>query len=105
MKKYNEEYFSVFHKRTGKKIADCGTREDARMLISMDPQNREYRVNKMLMSDVIDIEIPKALPTTEIVVNKTSGFGGSLEIEESMAFGRQLSQIKLPEGQGEPVII
>lgn len=101
MKKYNQEYFSVYHKRTGRKIADCGSREDARMLVQMDWQNREYRENKMLMSEVIDIEIPKALPTNGIVVNMDGGVGGSWEVREP----EKLPQIKLPEGQGDPVIV
>jgi len=46
----------------------------------------------------VDVEIPKALPTNEIVVNMDGGVGGSWEVEE-------LPQIKLPEGQGEPVIV
>lgn len=101
MKKYNEEIFSVYHKRTGKKIADCGSREDARMLVHMDWQNREYRVNKVLMSEVIDIEIPKALPTSEVVVVDRD-HDSPTSTDNSPG---QLPQIKLPEGQGEPVIV
>ncbi len=98
MKKYNEEYFSVVDKRTGKKIADCGDKEDARMLMYLDPYNRQVVTNKFLMSPVVDIEMPKALPTNEIVVNMDGGVGGSWEVKE-------LPQIKLPEGQQEPVIV
>ena len=96
MKKYNEEYFSVLDKRTGKKLLDCGSEEDALQMVAMDPQNRTYTKNKFLMGQVVDIEMPKALPTNEIVVNMDGGVGGSWEVKE-------LSQIKLPEGQGEPV--
>jgi hypothetical protein len=67
-------------------------------MVAFDPQNRTYTRNKILMSPVIDVEIPKALPTNEIVVNMDGGVGGSWEVKE-------LSQIKLPEGQGEPVIV
>lgn len=98
MKKYNEEIFSVYHKGTGKKIADCGSREDARMMVHMDWKNREYRVNKMLMSEVVDVEVQKQLPTNNIVVNMDGGVGGSWKVEEN-----SLPQIKLPEGQGIPV--
>lgn len=99
MKKYNEEYFSVLDKRTGKKLLDCGSEEDALQMVNMDPQNRTYTKNKFLMGQVVDVEMPKALPTNEIVVNMNGGVGGSWEVREP----DKLPQIKLPEGQGEPV--
>ena len=99
MKKYNEEYFSVIDKRTGKKLLDCGDEQDALAMVAMDPQNRTYTRNKFLMGEVIDVEIPKALPTNEIVVNMNGGVGGSWkEIHEQFdeAFGvknqKQLNQ-------------
>jgi hypothetical protein len=68
MKKYNtEDYFSVRERRTGRKICDCGDFEDARMMMNLDTPNREIVKNKTLMSPVIDVEMPKALPTNEIV--------------------------------------
>ena len=99
MKKYNEEYFSVINKKTGKKIVDCADKEDALLMVSFDPQNRTITTNKMLMGPVVDIEMPKALPTSEIVVNMDGGVGGSWEVREP----EKLPQIKLPEGQQEPV--
>jgi hypothetical protein len=101
MKKYNEEYFSVLDKKTGKKVLDCGAEEDALQMVAMDPQNRTYTKNKFLMGQVVDIEMPKALPTNEIVVNMDGGVGGSWEVKQP----EKLPQIKLPEGQGEPVRI
>jgi hypothetical protein len=101
MKKYNEEYFTVRERRTHKKICDCGDFEDARMVMRMDAPNREIVKNKVMMAQVVDIEIPKALPTNEIVVNMDGGVGGSWEVKEP----EKLPQIKLPEGQGQPVII
>ena len=101
MKKYNEEYFSVLNKKTGKKLLDCGDEQDALQMVSMDPENRTYTRNKFLMGPVVDVEIPKALPTNEIVVNMDGGVGGSWEVREP----EKLPQIKLPEGQGDPVII
>jgi hypothetical protein len=77
MKKYNEEYFSVINAKTGKKIADCGDEIDAIMLVSFDSQNRTYTSNKFLMSPVIDIEIPKQLPTSNIVVSNVNENGCS----------------------------
>lgn len=102
MRNYKQEYFSVFEKRTGRKIADCGSREDARMLVHMDWQNREYRANKMLMSTVIDVETPKSLPTTEIVRVVGDCWESTISYENDMSV---LPQIKLPEGQGNPVVV
>jgi hypothetical protein len=55
---------SVINKNTGKKIADCGEKEDALMLVSFDPQNRVITRNKFLMGQVVDVVMPKALPTS-----------------------------------------
>ena len=97
MNKYSsEDYFSVIDKRTGKKLLDCGDEFDALNMVAFDPQNRTYTRNKFLMGQVVDVQMPKALPTNEIVVNMDGGVGGSWEVKE-------LPQIKLPEGQGQPV--
>ena len=101
MKKYNEEYFSVLDKKTGRKLLDCGDEQDALAMVAMDPGNRTYTRNKFLMGPVVDVEIPKALPTSEIVVNMDGGVGGSWEVREP----EKLPQIKLPESQAEPVIV
>ena len=107
MNKYNsEDYFTVRERRTHKKICDCGNLEDAKMVMSLDTPNREVVKNKTLMSPVIDVEIPKALPTNEIV-----DLGGKWDdsIPEGIdpynlrGRGNKLPQIKLPEGQGIPV--
>ena len=98
MNKYRDEYFSVLDKRTGRKLLDCGEETDALAMVSFDLPNRTYTRNKILMDQVIDIEMPKALPTNEIVVNMDGGVGGSWEVKE-------LPQIKLPQGQGEPVVV
>ena len=102
MNKYNsEDYFSVRERRTHKKICDCGNFEDARMVMNLDTPNREIVKNKVLMDQVVDVEIPKALPTNEIVVNMDGGVGGSWEVREP----EKLPQIKLPEGQQKPVVV
>ena len=77
MNKYHDEYFSVIDKKTGRKILDCGDEMDALNMVAFDPQNRTYTRNKFLMGPVVDVEIPKALPTNEIVVNMNGGVGGS----------------------------
>ena len=100
MNKYNsEDYFTVRERRTHKKICDCGNLEDAKMVMSLDTPNREVVKNKSLMSPVIDVEMPKALPTTN--VSKSSV---PQEYFDSMYPGVPDDvPIVLPEGQGEPV--
>ena len=102
MNKYqSEDYFTVRERRTHKKICDCGNLEDAKMVMSLDIPNREVVKNKSLMSPVIDIEMPKELPTNEIAIN-TELYKQHRE-EWMVEKINQLPQIKLPEGQGEPV--
>ena len=101
MKKYNEDHFTVRERRTHKKICDCGSFEDARMMMHLDGPNREIVKNKVMMAQVVDVEMPKALPTNEIVVNMDGGVGGSWEVKEP----KQLKegQLKLPESELEPL--
>ena len=104
MNKYNtEDYFSVRERRTGRKICDCGDFEDARMMMNLDTPNREIVKNKTLMSPVIDIEMPKALPTNEIAIN-TKPYQEHQD-EWMVEKINQLPQIKLPEGQQEPFVV
>jgi hypothetical protein len=101
MNKYNtEDYFSVRERRTGRKICDCGDFEDARMMMNLDTPNREIVKNKTLMSPVIDVVMPKALPTNEITIN-TKPYQDHQD-EWMVEKINQLPQIKLPEGQQEP---
>ena len=94
MNKYNtEDYFSVINKNTGRKIVDCGDENDALLMISFDPANRIYNRKTFLMGTVFDIEMPKALPTTNIVVST---------VREYAPHQEQLPQIKLPDRQQEP---
>jgi hypothetical protein len=101
MKRYNEDYFSVINKKTGKKLLDCGDEQDALAMVALDPENRTYTRNKFLMGPVVDIEIPKQLPTSEIVIDSKL----YKEHQENWMIEKinQLPQIKLPEGQGIPV--
>ena len=103
MNKYNtEDYFSVIETRTGRKIVDCGEETDAQAMVAFDPANRTYTRNKFLMGQVIDIEMPKALPTTEIV---QGAVGSSWEPPISTGGNGgpgPLPQIKLPDRQQEP---
>ena len=104
MKRYNsEDYYSVINKNTGVKIVDCAQQEDALLMVSFDPQNRTITTNKFLMGQVVDVVMPKALPTSEIVVNMDGGVGGSWRVETTTGNGPGLPQIKLPERQQEPL--
>ncbi len=95
MNKYNsEEYFSVIEIKTGKKIVDCGDELDALAMVAFDPQNRTITRNKFLMGPVVDIEMPKQLPTNEVVVFKK-------EVPKKI----KQHQNKLPESELEPVIV
>ena len=101
MNKYNsEDYFSVIDKRTGKKLLDCGEEMDALAMVAFDPQNRTITKNKFLMGQVIDIEMPKALPTNEIVIDTRE----YQEHQDNWMVEKinQLPQIKLPDRQQEP---
>ncbi|MFZ9876887.1 MAG: hypothetical protein ACO3EY_07525 [Candidatus Nanopelagicales bacterium] len=99
MKKYNEEYFSVIETKTGRKIADCGEEEDALMMVSFDPQNRTYTRNKFLMGPVVDVEIPKQLSTSNIVVTNINENGCAPRKEQLSDAG----PLKLKEDQRIPV--
>ena len=99
MKRYNsEDYFSVINKNTGKKIADCAQQEDALLMVSFDPQNRVITTNKFLMGQVVDVVMPKELPTNEVVF--AGNYEGPLYAPHPDLL--KLPQIKLPEGQQEP---
>lgn len=109
MKKYNsEDYFSVIETKTGRKICDCAEEADALMMVAFDPKNRTITRNKFMMGQVVDVEMPKALPTNEIV-----DLGGKWNdpIPEEVdpwnlkGKGNKLPQIKLQASQQEPFIV
>ena len=93
----------MIDKRTGRKIVDCAEYSDAMMMFDIDPHNRQITRNKFLMGQVVDVEIPKALPTNELAIN-TKPYK---EQQEKWMVEKinQLPQIKLPEGEGQPVIV
>ena len=67
MRRYQEETFSVVKRQTGQKICDCADEHDALMMVAFDPANRTYTRSQMLMGGVVDIKVPKQLPTSEVV--------------------------------------
>jgi hypothetical protein len=91
--KYNsQEYFSVIEIKTGRKICDCGDESNALIMVSFDPQNRTITRNNFLMGPVIDIDIPKQLPTNEIVV-----------VKKQPTKTLEQQQTKLPQSNLEPL--
>jgi len=105
MNKYRDEYFSVLNKKTGKKLLDCGEESDALTMVAFDPQNRTYTRNKFLMGPVVDVEIPKALPTSNL--SRSVYEKAKQEYLESMYpdVPEDGIPLVLSEGQGEPVIV
>jgi len=97
LKYQSEDYFSVVNKKTGRKICDCSDEIDALMMVSFDPQNRIITRNQFLMGQVVDIEIPKQLPTNEIVVAQ----------KETKKPPKQLKEYKnkLTQSDLQPVIL
>lgn len=99
MKKYNEEYYSVINKNNGKKITDCAEFSDAMMMVNFDPQNRTITKNKFMMGPVVDIEVPKVLPTTNITYTNTKENGCSPRKEHLLDAG----VLRLKEDQRIPI--
>jgi len=90
-------FYSVF-KPDGKKVADCGSLQDATTLVAMKGDGHYYQFTPF-PGDIIDVSFGKQLPTRDIVVNMDGGVGGSWkEIYEQFdeAFGvkkqKQLNQ-------------
>ena len=105
MKKYNEEYFSVLDKKTGRKLLDCGDEQDALAMVAFDSENRTYTRNKFLMGPVVDVEIPKALPTSNISGPVYERIQQEYLDSVYPDIPEDGSPLVLSEGQGEPVIV
>ena len=100
-----DEYWSVIDTATGKKIADCGAEQDAKMLVEMFPGGRSYVKNtNHLMGPVVDIEMPKALPTNEVVF--AGNYEGPLYAPHPDLLKQQYDKDKyLPDTQQEPFTV
>lgn len=87
------EYWIVKENKSGRVICHCGDINDAIMMVNLDPSNRSYSRHRFLMDQVIDI---------------TSTTDKQLPGQLGLPFG-EISRLpnanKLPEAQGEPVII
>ncbi len=49
------EYYSIIDVKTGKKVCECITLEDAQMIVGLNPTNRIYRKEKFILDQVIDV--------------------------------------------------
>jgi len=89
------ENYSVIDLNTGKKIAECATLEDAKMMVSFSPANRAYRKNRFIMDQVIDIT-----STTDKQLPGQQGLPACPH--DSLSEFEEL--ILLPEAEGFPFI-
>lgn len=88
------EYWIVKENKTGRVIAHCGDINDAIMMVAFDQNNRSYSRNRFIMDQVIDV-----ISTTDKQLPGQQGLpAGKVE---QLSFYKE----KLPEGQGEPVIV
>ena len=94
-------FYSVFASG-GKKVADCGSLQDATTLVGMRGEGHYYQFTPY-PGDIVDVSSNKQLPTRDIVVNMDGGVGGSWkEIYEQFdeAFGVK-KQKQLNQDDGE----
>ena len=94
-------FYSVFASG-GKKIADCGSLQDATTLVAMKGDGHYYQFTPF-PGDIVDVSFGNQLPTRDIVVNMDGGVGGSwTEIYEQFdeAFGVK-KQKQLNQDDGE----
>jgi hypothetical protein len=107
MNKYNtEDYFSVIETRTGKKILDCGEETDALAMVAFDPGNRTYMRNKFLMGQVIDVVMPKSLPTSAIDTKPYQEHRDDWIIKKINQYDWMVEKMnQLPQGQQEPFVV
>jgi len=95
------EYWIVTEDNTGRAICQCGDINDAIMMVSFDEKNRSYKRHRFLMDQVVDVEVQKALPTTNIMLSNFQE-NEFFTHHEKLETGNKL---KLPEGQQKPFIV
>ena len=88
------ENYSVINLNTGKRIADCATLEDAKMMVSFSPVNRAYRRNRFILDQVIDI--------TSTTDKQLPGQLGLPSAKERLSDSEEI--ILLSEAEGIPFI-
>jgi hypothetical protein len=92
-------FYSVF-KPSGKKVADCGSLQDATTLVAMKGDGHYYQFTPF-PGDIVDVSSNKQLPTRDIVVNMDGGVGGSwMEVSEE-EFDKMFPPLKLKLNQSD----
>ena len=88
------EYWIVTENKTGRVIAHCGDINDAIMMVAFDSQNRSYSRQRFILDQVIDITstTDKQLP-------------GQVGLPAGKVENLNSYKEKLPQGQGEPVVV
>jgi hypothetical protein len=90
----NFERFSVTERRTGRRICECANEQDAIMMVSFNPDYRYYTRDRFILDQIIDV----SSTTNKQITGKEES-----PIEKVNVIGPQ--KIKLPEGQGNPVVV
>jgi hypothetical protein len=88
------ERFSVTERRTGKRICECANEQDAIMMVSFNPDYRYYTRDRFILDQIIDV----SSTTNKQITGKEES-----PVEKVNVIGPQ--KIKLPEGQGKPVVV
>jgi DNA-binding beta-propeller fold protein YncE len=89
------EYWVVIDKTTGRVIAQCGTENDALMLVGFDKDKRTYRKQKFIIDQVITV--------TSTTDKQLPGQQGLPAAKEELTPMDLQQQVWLPAGQGIPV--
>jgi hypothetical protein len=51
----NTEPFIIFDSRTGREICQCASFDDALLMISFDPDHRQWKKRKFILDQVVDV--------------------------------------------------
>lgn len=89
-----KEYWIVKNNKTGRVICHCADINDAIMMVSFDPDYRSYSRERIILDQVITVQAS--------FENQLKG-----EVVENYNTTPKLDfhKVRLPEGQGQPVIV
>lgn len=51
----NTEPFIIFDSRNGREICQCSSFDDALLMISFDPDHRQWKKRKFILDQIVDI--------------------------------------------------
>ena len=87
-------FYSVFAPG-GKKIADCGSLQDATTLVAMKGEGHYYQFTPY-PGDIVDVSPRNQLPTRDIIVNMDGGVGGSWEVKSEPVLEESNAEVFVP---------